>query len=76
LRVVLGVVALLLSGCHRRVEPVHPVIETEPPRYVWVCDVHTDQTVVCDAVPDLKAVPEGYDCVYQANGITACWGGK
>jgi len=66
------VACLFLAGCPKKI-PSHPVIESAPPQYIWVCNNHADETIVCDAVPELKDVPSGYECIYQLNGITACW---
>lgn len=74
--IVVLLTALFLFGCPKREIARFPVVETAPPSYIWVCNTHADGTTVCDAVPTLKDVPSGYECVYQSNGITACWPNK
>ncbi len=68
----LVVLIAYLTACAPHVRPKYPVISTLPPSYIWVCNEHGG-TTVCDAVPRLEDVPSGYECVYQSNGITACW---
>ena len=69
---VLLIFSLFLSGCPKKIQ-THPVIDTRPPQYIWVCQTHKDGTIVCDAVSELKDVPLNSDCVYQDNGVTSCW---
>lgn len=68
------VVALVLSGCQKRVLLTHPVIETQPPKYIWVCDTHIDGVINCKAVARWQDVPTDHsDCVVQDNSVLVCW---